>query len=48
MDQKAQYKSSASEFLAVKDRVQNLIGREHWPTVGAWKKSVLRSVSFGT
>src|SRR4051812_30367296 len=44
MDITAHFKSLASELDAVKDRVQNLIGHAHWPTVGAWKESVLRFV----
>jgi hypothetical protein len=44
MDTHAHLKSLATEISAVKDRVQNLIGPAHWPTVGVWKESVLRAV----
>jgi hypothetical protein len=44
MDTHAHFRSLAAEITAVKDRVQNLIGTAHWPTVGAWKETVLRSV----
>jgi hypothetical protein len=44
VDALAHFKSLAAEITAVKDRVQNLIGGAHWPTVGAWKESVLRSI----
>jgi len=44
MDTQAHFNSLAAEITAVKDRVQNLIGSAHWPTVGAWKETVLRSI----
>src|SRR5688500_4396773 len=44
MDTQAHFKSLAAEITAVKDHVQNLIGSAHWPTVGAWKETVLRSI----
>jgi hypothetical protein len=44
MNTQAHFKSLAAEITAVKDRVQNLIGKAHWPTVGAWKETVLRSI----
>ena len=44
MNTEAHFKSLAAEITAVKDRVQNLIGNAHWPTVGAWKETVLRSI----
>lgn len=44
MDTKAHFQSLAAEITALKDRVQNLIAQKHWPTVGAWKETVLRSV----
>jgi hypothetical protein len=44
MNTQAHFKSLAAEITAVKDRVQNLIGGAHWPSVGAWKETVLRSV----
>lgn len=44
MDALAHFKSLAAEITSVKDRVQNLIGGAHWPTVGVGKESVLRAV----
>ena len=44
MNTQAHLKSLAAEITAVKDRVQNLIGGNHWPTVGSWKETVLRSI----
>jgi len=44
MNTKRYYKSLAHEITAVKDRVQILIGKGHWQTVGSWKESVLRSI----
>ncbi len=44
MDTKANLKSIAEEFDAVKNRVRNLIGDVHWPSDGAAKESILRDV----
>ena len=44
MDEEKFFKSITQELNAVKDRVQHLIGTKHWPTVGQWKESALRSV----
>ena len=44
MDTNAHFRSLASEITAIRNRVQNLIGPAHWPTVGAAKESVLRSI----
>ena len=44
MDTKAHCISLSAELHAVKNRVQNLIGENHWPTVGSWKESALRAV----
>ena len=34
----------SDELRAVKNRIRNLIGSAHWPSDGAWKESVLRTV----
>jgi hypothetical protein len=38
------FQSLSSELHAVKNRVRNFIGSNHWPTDGEWKETVLRTV----
>lgn len=38
------FQDLAREFAAVQNRIRNLIDDAHWPSDGAWKESVLRSV----
>jgi hypothetical protein len=38
------YKSLTLELESLRDRVRNFIDSAHWPTVGEWKESVLRSI----
>lgn len=41
------HKSIAAELKVTKNRVQNLIGKNHWLTVGEHKEAVLRKVLRG-
>lgn len=43
MDLFAHYRAIGCEFLALKNRVRNLIGGAHFLTDGEWKESVLRA-----
>lgn len=47
MDTKAYFSDLSAELKAVQNRIRQLIGNVHWPTDGAWKESVLRSVLRG-
>jgi len=38
------FRDLSKEFRAVQNRIRNLIGDAHWPSDGAWKESVLRTV----
>ncbi len=38
------FQSLSLELHAVKNRVRNFIGSNHWPTDGEWKETVLRTV----
>jgi hypothetical protein len=38
------FKDLSQELRAVQNRIRNLIGPAHWPSDGAWKESVLRTV----
>ena len=38
------YKSMNDEFFLLKDRIRNLIGRDHWYTDGAHKESILKKI----
>ena len=44
MNSEEYFKDLSKEFRAVQNRIRNLIGPVHWPSDGAWKESVLRSV----
>jgi hypothetical protein len=44
MDPVAYFKDLSKELRAVQNRVRHLIGDVHWPSDGAWKESVLRTV----
>ncbi len=41
-DFRAYHQSIATELLATKDRIRNLIGQEHWLTDGEHKEAILR------
>lgn len=38
------FRDLSKELRAVQNRIRNLIGDAHWPSDGAWKESVLRTV----
>ena len=38
------FRDLSKELRAVQNRIRNLIGDVHWPSDGAWKESVLRTV----
>ena len=38
------FRDLSKELRAVQNRIRNLIGNVHWPSDGAWKESVLRTV----
>jgi hypothetical protein len=38
------FRDLSKELRAVQNRIRNLIGGVHWPSDGAWKESVLRTV----
>jgi hypothetical protein len=38
------FRDLSNELRAVQNRIRNLIGDVHWPSDGAWKESVLRTV----
>lgn len=40
----AYYESLAQELHAMKSRARDLIGSVHWPSDGAWKESIFKSV----
>lgn len=44
MDPTLYFEDLSKELKAVQNRIRNLIGNIHWPSDGAWKESVLRSV----
>lgn len=44
MDCVKYFKGLSKELQSVQDRIRNLIGGAHWPSDGAWKESMLRSV----
>lgn len=44
MDPTTYFKDLSDELRAVKNRVRNLIGGAHWPSDGAWKESVIRTI----
>jgi hypothetical protein len=47
MDVSAHFRDISAELRAVQNRIRRLIGNIHWPTDGAWKESVIRSVLRG-
>jgi hypothetical protein len=44
MNPDAYFRDLSKELRAVQNRIRNLIGDAHWPSDGAWKESVLRTV----
>ncbi|HUT30355.1 MAG TPA: DUF6602 domain-containing protein [Sedimentisphaerales bacterium] len=38
------FRDLSKELRAVQNRIRNFIGEAHWPSDGAWKESVLRTV----
>lgn len=44
MDPVDYFEDLSKELAAVQNRVRHLIGDAHWPSDGAWKESVLRTV----
>lgn len=44
MDVAQYFKNLSLELRAVQNRMRGLIGDKHWPSDGAWKESVLRTV----
>lgn len=41
------FRDLSAELKSVKNRIRRLIGNAHWPTDGAWKESVIRTVIRG-
>lgn len=47
MDVEAYFRDLSAQLQALQNRVRHLISDAHWPSDGAWKESVLRSVLRG-
>lgn len=47
MDVTEHFRDISAELKSVQNRIRRLIGNVHWPTDGAWKESVIRSVIRG-